>query len=215
MGYTVRRPFPRLHLFLHPPTRDLEGTEPRMLFLPTTGLSLPTQQVSLAQRGSSARRQYLVVVLVLLIAPSWRSSSTRMLPQICTQNIMLLACVYVHTATNKTYPVVSPWRSSSTSCSQGSRSTSGTSVYTQHTKETTHSCSYACMSTRRQAARTRLCHSWRSSITCRSQHIMETAHSGSHARMRTRRQAKGTRWCRRGGAAAHAAPASVLITSRR
>jgi hypothetical protein len=133
-------------------------------------------------------------------------------------------------------------------------------VYTQHTKETAHSCSYACMRTRRQASCTRLRRSWRSSSTCRSQiytphvletahscsharmrerrpqarpaasswrstmteysqiraqHIMETAHRDSYARMRTRRQAKGTRWCHRGGAAAHAALESVLITSRR
>ena len=48
-----------------------------------------------------------------------------------------------------------------------------------------------------------------------AQHIMETAHRDSYARMRTWRQAKGTRWCHRGGAAAHAALESVLITSRR
>ena len=68
----------------------------------------------------------------------------------------LLACVYACTATNKTYPVVSPRRRSSTSCPQGSRSTSCTPVYTRHAKEAAHSCSHEYMHTRRQAPRTRL-----------------------------------------------------------
>jgi hypothetical protein len=324
MGYTVRRPFPRLHLFLHPPTRDLEGTEPSMLFLPTTGLSLPTQQVSLAQRGSSARRQYLVVVLVLLIAPSWRSSSTHMLPpdmyaehhaarmrvcahgdeqdaswrqhtaarmRVCAHgdrqkvpdgvvveeqqhmpllrlyssrqgdSTQLLVCVDTCTATNKTYPVVSPRKGEQHKLPPGESQYKLHPLYIRSTPRRQRTAArmrvcahgdehpvpdcvvrggaaahaaprYIRRTSWRQhtAARTRVCvrgdtqarpaaSSWRSTMTEYSQicaqHIMETAHRDSYARMRTRRQAKGTRWCHRGGAAAHAALESVLITSRR
>ena len=68
----------------------------------------------------------------------------------------LLACMDTCTTTNKTYPVASPRRGSSTSCPQGRRSASCTPVHTQHAKATAHSCSYACMRTRRRASRTRL-----------------------------------------------------------
>jgi len=97
----------------------------------------------------------------------------------------LLACVYACTATNKTYPVVSPRRRSSTSRPQGSRSTSCTPVYTRHAKEAAHSCSHEYMHTRRQAPRTRLRRRGRAAAHAAPKYILGTSwRQHTAARMR-------------------------------
>jgi len=135
----------------------------------------------------------------------------------------LLACMDTCTTTNKTYPVASPRRGSSTSCPQGRHSASCTPVHTQHAKATAHSCPYACMRTRRRASRTRLRRRGKQQRTPNtntysahhgdSTQLLACVYACSYAWIRVRRQTRRTRSCRRGRGSSTSCPQGSRSTS--